>query len=226
MYTKIIKGGYIMKKFIAGLMCGLLLFSVGYATTRTVEAYESDIRIMVDGEVLETDVPPIVFQERTYVPVRFIAEALNKKVDWNEETKVIEIKDMQINNGNNLIGDEIMSKEKNNTSVSDDVYEEPRQPQGIMTKTILNRQYEQIREKTFSTFTENGIEILVINGDKYVKRDYVTKIKMEYLREDRTVIIPKDAPMYEFRGDKVIPYDYFMQHIMPKLEELLGEKIS
>jgi len=34
-----------------------------------------------------------IINDRTYAPVRFIAEALGKKVEWNERLNCVDIKD-------------------------------------------------------------------------------------------------------------------------------------
>ncbi len=44
------------------------------------------------SEVFEIDVPPIVQNGRTLVPVRVISEALNYFVDWDAETNMVIIK--------------------------------------------------------------------------------------------------------------------------------------
>jgi len=44
-----------------------------------------------NGEKIELDVPALVIQERTMVPLRFIAEALNYQVEWNGLDKIVQI---------------------------------------------------------------------------------------------------------------------------------------
>ena len=52
---------------------------------------DSNIAI-VNGKEQTLDVPAEVTQNRTFVPVRFFAEALNLIVDWNGNTKTVIIK--------------------------------------------------------------------------------------------------------------------------------------
>ncbi len=75
-----------MKKFIVGFMLGAVLsFSaVGFASNQ-------GITIFVDGSKVETDVPPQIIDGRTMVPIRFVAEALGAKVNWNEVERSVEI---------------------------------------------------------------------------------------------------------------------------------------
>lgn len=44
-----------------------------------------------DGRQMLLDVPPFVKNDRTFVPVRFIAETLGQTVDWDEETQEVTI---------------------------------------------------------------------------------------------------------------------------------------
>lgn len=70
--------------------------------TKEVTIVKGDITIViqldsnvvtVNGEEVEIDVPAQAFSNRTYVPLRFIAETLGLKVSWDEETETIEISD-------------------------------------------------------------------------------------------------------------------------------------
>lgn len=48
-----------------------------------------DILIKVNGTFLNPDVPPIIQNDRTMVPFRFIFEALNASVTWDPNTKTV-----------------------------------------------------------------------------------------------------------------------------------------
>lgn len=45
----------------------------------------------VNSSEQQLDTPPTIRNSRTLVPLRFIAEALNLKVDWNGDTHTITI---------------------------------------------------------------------------------------------------------------------------------------
>ncbi|NDI35922.1 copper amine oxidase N-terminal domain-containing protein [Chengkuizengella sediminis] len=45
--------------------------------------------IWINGEAIEIDVAPIVYENRTFLPVRHVATALDKHVDWYEDHLVI-----------------------------------------------------------------------------------------------------------------------------------------
>ena len=59
------------------------------AVTKPVE---KPITIIVDGKPLVMDTQPRGIDGRIFVPVRFIAEALGKTVEWNNDTKTVTIK--------------------------------------------------------------------------------------------------------------------------------------
>lgn len=73
-----------MKKIITLVFASLLLIST------TVFAKAPSIEI--DGKIIKTDAAPFIEKDRTFVPIRFIGEALNYKVDWNKDKKLVTIK--------------------------------------------------------------------------------------------------------------------------------------
>ncbi|MBR3281288.1 MAG: copper amine oxidase N-terminal domain-containing protein [Clostridia bacterium] len=46
-----------------------------------------------DSRIIELDSAPVIIENRTLVPVRFIAESLEKSVDWDQENKTVIIID-------------------------------------------------------------------------------------------------------------------------------------
>ena len=76
-----------MKKFIAGLVIGILLTSAGIGL-----ASQDVIRIFIDGQEVVPDVPPQIIDGRVMVPARFIAEPLGATVEWDGENRSVIIK--------------------------------------------------------------------------------------------------------------------------------------
>jgi len=67
---------------------------------RTVTVKKDNITILltigkntalVNGKEYVLDVAPIIYNDRTYIPTRFIAESLNKKVLWDGEKQIVSI---------------------------------------------------------------------------------------------------------------------------------------
>lgn len=67
-----------MKKFICGLIVGLLL-----ATSAVVLAEGQALRLVVNGEDITAQAEPIIINGRTLVPARALAESLGAKVEWD-----------------------------------------------------------------------------------------------------------------------------------------------
>jgi hypothetical protein len=77
-----------MKKLFKIFACAALALSVGLGGV-TVAYGAQDIRLYLDGEQLETDVPPMIINDRTMVPVRVISEAVGCKVEWRAEDQSV-----------------------------------------------------------------------------------------------------------------------------------------
>jgi hypothetical protein len=56
-----------------------------------IELFLGSNKAMVDGKVLYLDAAPYIFAGRTYVPLRFIAEAMGAKVEWKPATQEVAI---------------------------------------------------------------------------------------------------------------------------------------
>jgi len=84
-----------MKKNLVVLLVVIVLlllsaasFAGGYF--KRIDVLITGTRIEVDGRIVETDTEPFIYDNRTFVPIRTIAEALGCEVKWdNEENKVI-----------------------------------------------------------------------------------------------------------------------------------------
>jgi hypothetical protein len=77
-----------LKKFIWGLTCGIAL-------TATTVVYASDTiqavrQVVINGNLLNTDVQ-VAADGTTMTSTRTLAEALAAKVNWNEQSKTVEI---------------------------------------------------------------------------------------------------------------------------------------
>ena len=79
-----------MKKFfrVIGVM---LILLCSLAQPVTAVEYQPEITIAMDGQFLPTDVPPIIQNNYTLVPLRTVAEALKLEVSWNAGTQEIQL---------------------------------------------------------------------------------------------------------------------------------------
>ena len=94
-----------MKKSFKSL--SVLLAAVLLALVFCSPVSADDIRITVNGSEITPDTPPVIVNDRTLVPIRFIAEAFGCEVKWIPDFKAVKIidGDMEISMfiGNNLI---------------------------------------------------------------------------------------------------------------------------
>jgi len=83
------KGNAVTKKIVLLMVALTIVFSVALVEASTgskqIEVDYRDISILVNGEEIPSDVEPFVFEGRTFVPIRFIAEALRQNVSWDQE---------------------------------------------------------------------------------------------------------------------------------------------
>jgi S1-C subfamily serine protease len=81
-------GGTHMKKYISGLITGIIIcFMVtGLATSIIRQAYFTDVRLQLNGEDISSDYPPVAVETdetKIYGSIRSIAEAMGGSVEWS-----------------------------------------------------------------------------------------------------------------------------------------------
>lgn len=91
------------KERVKGLVTGALIGAIAagtvgaFAYTDYIEAVYNDIKIVVDGQqITPTDgngkvIEPFISYGTTYLPVRAVANAFGKEVDWDGETNTVTI---------------------------------------------------------------------------------------------------------------------------------------
>ena len=81
-----------MQGLVAGLIIGATVAGTGaFAYTNYIEAVYGDIKIVVDGKKVNPDSKPFISEGTTYLPVRAVAEALDKPVYWDGDTSTVYI---------------------------------------------------------------------------------------------------------------------------------------
>ncbi|MBE7046227.1 MAG: hypothetical protein E7396_02310 [Ruminococcaceae bacterium] len=62
---------------------------VGVRNQKIVKLTINSPKAYIDGAEVTLDSAPVIVDSRTYVPVRFVSEALGEKVDWDGDTKTV-----------------------------------------------------------------------------------------------------------------------------------------
>ncbi|ABN52014.1 MAG TPA: copper amine oxidase [Hungateiclostridium thermocellum] len=76
-----------LKRLALFLTVFTVLFSIGAFDIYSL----SDIKICVNGQYLQLDVPPVIENGRTLVPVRGVFESINADVEWVPESKKVNV---------------------------------------------------------------------------------------------------------------------------------------
>lgn len=66
-----------------------MTLAAAFAAAGATVMAADDIKVYVNGAQLEFDVPPMIENERTLVPMRVIFEALGATVDWEQESATV-----------------------------------------------------------------------------------------------------------------------------------------
>jgi len=78
-----------MKKSLFTLLGLTLAMFVWASPALTTESITDDIRIFLDGKELQSDVSPIIEQDRTLAPMRVVFEALGCNIDWQPQQRAV-----------------------------------------------------------------------------------------------------------------------------------------
>ena len=81
-----IKGNYVTVKTIDEQWGAIKI------TTNQVVMAIDEVASNVFGKVIYNDVSPVIVNDRTMIPIRFIAEALGLNVSWNETAQTVSLK--------------------------------------------------------------------------------------------------------------------------------------
>ncbi|NLY20436.1 MAG: copper amine oxidase N-terminal domain-containing protein, partial [Tissierellia bacterium] len=84
------------KRFTLLLVLILILVTIIPVAAQT----NQDIKLWINGKYVETDVAPIIENDRTLVPVRVISESLGAIVEWDAEEQLVSIMDVDIDLNN------------------------------------------------------------------------------------------------------------------------------
>lgn len=85
-----------IKKICCIILCVLLTTStIGTVSakrgTENAKVLFQDIKISVDSNVLKPDTEPFIYQGRTYIPARALAEAMGGVVTWDEKNSTVNV---------------------------------------------------------------------------------------------------------------------------------------
>ena len=102
----IVGGNNVLRERIKGILIGILIgviatgsFAFARSGSQLIEAVYSDVKICVNDKNITpkdadgNEVEPFIVNGTTYLPVRAVASALDKKVEWDGNSKTVKISD-------------------------------------------------------------------------------------------------------------------------------------
>lgn len=78
-----------MKKIVSLVLCLSIIATAFLGVFHVSAVSENEITVSIDGQNVEFDVPPLLMNNRTMVPLRAIFEALGATVEWNADTRTV-----------------------------------------------------------------------------------------------------------------------------------------
>ena len=207
-----------------GFILGVILFmGLGfiYANSNTGEilAHFNNIKITVNGQQIETDVkaPPFIYNDRTYVPLRFVSEALGADVGWDSKTKTAIINSKN-NNTLQEEEEEVIISKDNIKLEKDESFTEP---ENFIQMLPEDKPKQTVDGITIYYFNEAGE--YDNNGMPYVNLSSVRE-RYNLSTEPNTnkgidlyykVILIKDLEIKSIDSNDRMTLEYYMNNIYP-----------
>ena len=194
-----------------GFILGATLFmGLGFiyanSNAKEILAHFNNIKITVNGQQIETDVeaPPFIYNDRTYVPLRFVSEALGADVGWDSKTKTA-----IINSKNNI------KLEKNESFTEPENFiqmlpeDKPKQTVDGITIYYFNEAGE---------YDNNGMPYVNLSSVTNRYNDLSTKPNTNkgidlYYKED--IILIKNLEIKSINLNDRMTLEYYMNNIYP-----------
>jgi len=84
------RGENMKKKVFSGILIAIFLMIALFNVVPKAYA-DGSIRIIIDGKIVASDPEPFIKNDRTFVPIRIIAEELDAEVSWDNEKRTVHI---------------------------------------------------------------------------------------------------------------------------------------
>lgn len=222
-----------MKKYFLGVITG---FAVCAMLVSTMAIAGSPIRLIVNGNDVESDVPPQVINGRTMFPIRPLVEALGATVEWDG-----------VNNTATVTGGVEVGV------VPTDLEPVDLKPIDEVRTTVIKEDNEAIREdkkededventvveekNDIKTYLKDGYIFTIENGVEYIPISWIDskidskqyfmgfnsgykKVAVKYNKypgrpNDKDETVLKDIPLKIFNGRTCITKDDYENKVLP-----------
>lgn len=209
-----------------GFILGAMLFmGLGFiyanSNAKEILAHFNNIKITVNGQQVEMDdddVKPFIYEGRTMVPLRFVAEALGADVGWDSKTKTAIINSK---NNNTLQEKEVIINKDNIKLEKNESFTEP---ENFIQMLPEDKPKQTVDGITIYYFNEAG-EYDDNNGMPYVNLSSVLKRYNDLSVEPNTnknidlyykdIILIKNLEIKLIDSNYRMTLEYYMNNIYP-----------
>lgn len=192
-----------IKDIIIGFIIGCLLMTTTPVLANTIlqkiDVVLNSVDVQVNGEKLEADT--ILYNGSTYLPMRKVAEAVGKDIEWNQDTmtaNIIEKSDIKLNN-------EITIVENTDLKTSD----------GIKIKVINNKNYINLEDcyKKYNDEENKKIKVSNKNGEIITDLDDIICL---YINDE--LVLESIEHIRLGRFQVYVEIDYYENTILPLIK--------
>lgn len=154
-----------MKKFVSGFLVGAVLATSISAFAINANLLLNSIKVKVNGKDVAAE--NIVYNDRTYVPLRAIGEILGKDIIWDEATKTAHVNDKS----------DVSKSEPNQEVISKiDAYL-------LDIETQTNRKIPQTQKDLIINYVKtNPVQKLSADEITLARKDFDSKREHQYWR--------------------------------------------
>lgn len=127
---------------------------------KSVQLYIDNPQALVDGVVKTFDAAPIIKDDRTFVPLRFISEAFDAEVEWIDNLRTVFVKTLnkiteEVNKEGKTTEQASLEKKLENETVEDDTAIEEIEEDEIEDVDIEEAETEEIEEEAEEAYEED-----------------------------------------------------------------------
>ena len=184
----------------------------------------------INDKLIKLDAPPVIKNDRTLVPLRFISESLNKEVDWCDSSKTVFINNIEKETNNKKTNEQEIN---NKTNINNSETNKENQENALydkIKKALLNFE-EEIDISSFNVTAEEAFFTRQQVLGSHPEIFYYTDIKSSYVSAgNRTLLrfnyiyseseIKEKQIAFEKKTDKII--NKLISPEMSKFEKLLA----
>lgn len=153
-----------------------------YNETTIVKATIGEYTMNVNGTAKSIDVPPMLVNDRTLVPARFVAEAFDCDVDWdgNTQTVYITTKEIDYSKVEQSTTQKPTESKNNSSSESDN------------STTVSNKEEDTVTAVDKTQTGKSGYHVETIIGEKWDYRHVTNSLDVSTIQVDDKLYVQQE----------------------------------